>query len=55
MEKLKNITRHLNEEIEKERKSMERFVEHKEYAYAASCQERIIAYEKAIYIVNTLF
>lgn len=55
MEKLENITRHLEEEIEKETETMERCAEHKDYDTANICQQRIIAYEKAIYIVNTLF
>lgn len=55
MEKIDNITRHLQEEIENERKCMERCAEHKDYDTANICQQRIIAYEKAIYIVNTLF
>lgn len=55
MEKLDNITRHLKEEIEKEREYMERCVTFEDYDTANICKQRIIAYEKAIYIVNTLF
>lgn len=55
MEKLENITRHLKEEIAKERECMERCAKHKDYDTANICQQRIIAYEKAICIVNTLF
>ena len=55
MEKLDNITRHLKEEIEKERSSMEYYAERQCYDMAAKCMTKIEAYEKAIYIVNTLF
>lgn len=55
MKKLENITRHLKEEIEKERSSMEYYSERKHYDMAAKCMTRIEAYEKAILIVNTLF
>lgn len=55
MEKLENITRHLKEEIEKERSSMEFFAKHQNYSAAAKSQLKIEAYEKAILIVNTLF
>jgi len=54
MEKLENINRHLREEIEKERLSMEYYAERKLYTAAAACMTKIEAYEKAIYIVNTL-
>lgn len=55
MERLENITRHLKEEIEKEKSNMEYYAEHQMYGQAAICQTRIDAYEKAICIVNTLF
>ncbi len=55
MEKLENITKHLKEEIERERSCMEYFAQHQNYSAAAKSQLKIEAYEKSIYIVNTLF
>lgn len=55
MEKLENITKHLKEEIEKERSSMEYYAQRQHYDMAAKCMTRIETYEKAIYIINTLF
>ena len=55
MEKLENITKKLKEEIENERSNMEYFAEHQSYSAAAKSQLKIEAYEKAIYIVNTMF
>lgn len=52
---VENITKALQEAIETERKSMERFVKHKDYDTANICQQRIIAYEKAIIIAKTCF
>lgn len=52
---VENITKALQEAIETERKCMERCAKHKDYDTANICQQRIIAYEKAIHIVNTLF
>lgn len=55
MEKLENITKHLKEEIEKERSSMEYYAQRQHYDMAAKCMTRIETYERAIAIVNTLF
>ena len=52
---LDRVTGHLKKEIEKERLNMEKCAEYKDYDTANICQQRIIAYEKAITIVNTLF
>lgn len=52
---VENITKALQEAIETERKCMERFVKHKDYDTANICQQRIIAYEKAIIIAKTCF
>ena len=52
---VENITKALQETIETERECMERFVKHKDYDTANICQQRIIAYEKAITIAKTLF
>jgi hypothetical protein len=51
---LDRVTGHLKEEIEKEQLNMEKCAEYKDYDTANICQQRIIAYEKAIMIVNTL-
>ncbi len=53
MKELDNITKHLKEEIEKETETMEMCAEHKDYNTASICQQRIIAYQRAIAIVKS--